>query len=185
MKKRDPRRARFVQEYLKDLNATKAAERSGFSKKTARQAGSRLLSNVNIQRAITAAMKKREERTEITQDKVLKELAIIGFSDLKDYMRIDRDTGAIESKGFEDMPPESSRALESITEDRVIKEDADGKKTTVYDKVKFKLHDKPKSLELIGKHLGLFKDQSEVRLCGEVVIKVVSAVPRAPKEPKK
>lgn len=157
MRKQSPREKCFVHEYLIDLNATKAAERAGFSKKTARQLGARLLSKVHIQKAIADAMKRREARTEITQDQVLRELALIGFSDLKNYLEINPDTGAIRAKGFEDMPKDASRALESITEDRTIKEDAKGDQVTVYDKVKFKLHDKLGALELLGKHLNMFK----------------------------
>jgi phage terminase small subunit len=173
-----PKQRRFIKEYPKDLNATRAAERSGFSKKTARQQGARLLSNVNIQEAISRELKKREKRTEITQDRVLKELGVCGFSDIKDYIDIDSDTGAIRAKGFEKMPARSSRALKAIKEDRVIKEDADGKKVTVYDKVRFELWDKPKALELLGKHLGMFIEL--VKHSGEIstVIKVVSAIPR-------
>jgi phage terminase small subunit len=172
-----PKQKRFIKEYPKDLNGSKAAERSGFSKKTARQQAARLLSNVNIQRAIRRELQKRAKRTEITQDRVLSELALIGFSDLKHYIDIDPDTGAIRAKGFKAMPENTSRALKTIKEDRVIKEDADGKKVTVYDKVRFELYDKPKALELIGRHLGMFIDK--VEHSGAVtVINVVSAVPR-------
>lgn len=77
---------RFVDEYLIDLNATQAAIRAGYSEKTARSIGQRLLTNVDIQKAIEEAQSKRAERTEITQDMVLQELAKIGFSNMLDYM---------------------------------------------------------------------------------------------------
>lgn len=166
-KKLPARHERFCQEYLKDLNITKAAERSGFSKKTAAQQGARLFKNVKVQTRIQELMKKRMQRTEITQDWVLKELLICAGSDLANHLDINPDTGAIMAKGFEDMPGESRRALKSIKEDRVIKEDADGKKVTVYDKVRFELHDKLKALELIGRHLGMFNE--EVKALGEVI----------------
>jgi len=67
------------------------------------------------------------------------------------------------------MPGETSRALESINEDRVIKEDANGEQVTVYDKVKFKTHSKIRALELLGKHLDMFTDK--VELSGEVGVK--------------
>jgi phage terminase small subunit len=162
------RKRRFIQEYPVDLNATKAAERSGFSKKTARQQGARLLSNVNIQKAIQAALKKREKRTEITQDRVLKELAIVGFSDLKNYIEINDDTGAIRAKGFGEMPEGASRALESIREDRMVREDAKGEDSIINEKVTFKLHSKLNALELIGKHLGMFPTKIE----GDVALRV-------------
>lgn len=64
-----------------------AAIRAGYSKKTAEQTASRLLSFVKVKEAIAEAMENREKRTEITQDKVLRELAKIGFANMADYMR--------------------------------------------------------------------------------------------------
>ena len=68
------RQRRFVEEYLIDLNATQAAIRAGYSERTARQQGARLLSNAVIQAAIEAAQQARSERTELTQDWVLSKL---------------------------------------------------------------------------------------------------------------
>lgn len=65
---------RFVEEYLKDLNATRAAIRAGYSKKSAAQQGHELLRNPKVAAALTAAMEKRSARTEITQDKVVERL---------------------------------------------------------------------------------------------------------------
>ncbi|WP_213431657.1 terminase small subunit, partial [Paenibacillus dendritiformis] len=67
----------FVQEYLIDLNATQAAIRAGYSAKTARKIGAENLTKPDIQKAIQEAMERREKRTEITQDRVLQELAKI------------------------------------------------------------------------------------------------------------
>jgi phage terminase small subunit len=66
-----PKQALFVAEYLVDLNATQAAIRAGYSERTAEQQGSRLLQHPLIAEAIEAAMAKRSERVEITQDMVL------------------------------------------------------------------------------------------------------------------
>ena len=68
---KDERQIRFVEEYLKDLNATQAAIRAGYSKKTARSQGARLLTNVDILEAIQEAKKERSKRTKIDQDYVL------------------------------------------------------------------------------------------------------------------
>lgn len=82
---------RFVQEYLVDLNATQAAERAGYSKQTAYQIGFALLKKLEVQAAISAAMQKRAERTEITQDMVLQrwwQLANANANDLVQYRRV-------------------------------------------------------------------------------------------------
>ena len=151
----NPKRERFCQEYLIDLNQTEAAKRAKYSGHTAAQQASRLFSDVKIQARIAELMAQRNERTRVTQDRVVKELAMLGFSDLQNYITIDPLTGAIQAKGFEDMPPGESRALKAIKEDRAIKEDADGKGVTVYDKVSFTMHDKIRALEILAKHLGL------------------------------
>ena len=67
-----PKQRRFVDEYLCDLNATQAAIRSGYSKKTARFIGAENLTKPNIAAAIAAAVAKRSDRTEVTADYVLK-----------------------------------------------------------------------------------------------------------------
>ena len=66
-----PKQKTFVDEYLIDLNATQAAIRAGYSEATARSQGQRLLTNVDVAKAIQVAMDERSDRTEITADYVL------------------------------------------------------------------------------------------------------------------
>lgn len=70
---------RFVSEYLVDLNASAAAKRAGYSEKTACEQGSRLLANVKVQEEIQKRQVKLQGKLEITQERVLEELAAIGF----------------------------------------------------------------------------------------------------------
>ncbi len=70
----NPKQARFVEEYLVDLNATQAAIRAGYSKKTANEQGARLLAKVSVRKAVAEARQARSERTEITQDEVIEGL---------------------------------------------------------------------------------------------------------------
>lgn len=84
------KQARFVAEYLIDLNATQAAIRTGYSAKTAYSQGQRLLKDVEVAAAIAAALATRSERTEITQDMVLRELWAIATAnpnELIEYRR--------------------------------------------------------------------------------------------------
>ena len=76
---------RFVAEYLVDLNATQAAIRAGYSKKTADRIGPELLGKTCVSEAIRVAMRDREKRTEITQDRVLNELGKVAFAKAADY----------------------------------------------------------------------------------------------------
>ena len=79
---------RFVEEYLVDLNATQAAIRAGYPEKTARSIGAENLTKPVIEEAIADALKARRLRTEITQDRVLEELALIGFADIPEEMSV-------------------------------------------------------------------------------------------------
>ncbi len=72
-----PKQQRFVDEYLVSLNASDAAIRAGYSAKTAYSIGQENLSKPEIAKAIRAAMAKRMERTEVTQDYVLNSIVAI------------------------------------------------------------------------------------------------------------
>lgn len=80
----------FVKEYLVDLNATQAAIRAGYSKKTAMQQGQRLLTLPTIQAAIQKEIRKQEKRTEITADAVLKQWWDIATADPNDIICLRR-----------------------------------------------------------------------------------------------
>lgn len=117
---------RFVAEYLIDMNATQSAIRAGYSKKTADVQGARLLTNAKVQEALQEAIKKRSERTEITQDQVLHELAKIGLKDAADYTDAELKYGnkikALELLGkhlgmFTDKQPDSQNSEVTIIDD--------------------------------------------------------------------
>jgi phage terminase small subunit len=77
MQSLNPRQARFVEEYLIDLSATKAAERAGYSAKSAKSLGSRLLGRPAIAAAIREAKERRSGVVEVKQEEVLRELKLI------------------------------------------------------------------------------------------------------------
>ena len=164
MKKLSPRQRLFPYEYLVDLNATQAARRCGYSKKTARQQGARLLSKAAIKKAIEKLLEKRTSKLVMTREEILEELSIIGRVDLANYIEINDDTGAIRAKGFAEMPPGTSRGLEMIREDRMIREDSKGKDSIINEKVTFKTHDKIRALHLLGLHRALFPTKVEGEL---------------------
>lgn len=86
-----PKQQRFVEEYLIDLNGTQAAIRTGYSKNSANEQASQLLAKLSIQNAIIEAQTKRSERTQITQDMVLKQwwaIATANPNDLIQFRRI-------------------------------------------------------------------------------------------------
>lgn len=141
---------RFCEEYLIDLNATQAAIRAGYSVHTANRIASENLLKPDIQSKIEKLMIERSQRTAINQDKVIQELSKIAFSNISDYLKVE------------------DNRVEVFDTDKIHKEMlaviAEIKQTD--SKLSIKLHDKLRALDLIGRHLGMFKDKLE--LSGEL-----------------
>lgn len=146
------KRLRFVEEYLIDLNGTQAAIRAGYSPATAKVTASRLLSNDNVAEAIANLRGKLSRKLEINTEKVLSELAKIGFANIASFYR----SGAggrllIDNAALHD--PDKAAAVAQIE----IQNTADGTQT-----IKLNLADKKGALIELGKHLGLFAGRTEV-----------------------
>ena len=84
-----PKRAAFVEEFACDMNATQAAIRAGYSVKTAKEQATRLLSNVHVAAEIAKGRAARSERTGITAERILAELARIAFFDVRKLLNDD------------------------------------------------------------------------------------------------
>jgi len=164
MKKLNPKQTRFVQEYLIDLNATQAAIRAGYSKSRAEVTGCELVRNSKVAAIILEAQKSVAEKLNLTLERWLNELSLVFFADMQNYVDIDPDTGEARAKGYDEMGVGASRVISTIEENRTIKEDAAGKDSLIYSKFKFKLHDKLKAGEMIGKHLGFLKDKVDLNM---------------------
>lgn len=159
-----PKQKLFVDEYLVDLNATRAYKVAGYSVKSDNAAaveGHKLLRNPKIEIYLKERMNDREKRTEITQDKVLKELAKIGFADIKDFLEY-RTAKTVVTHDEDGEPVIDYQQIIDVIDSKdvdtsVIQEVSIGKDGTF----KFKLYDKQKALVDIGKHLGMFVDKVE------------------------
>ena len=149
-----PRQRRFVDEYLIDLNGTQAAIRAGYSQKTARQIGQKLLTKVDIQQAISAAQAARQERTELTADEVIRDLR-----EVRDICMGRKAVKVVEVAKFEwEATPHEVDALVF---------DANGAN---------------KALELLGKHIGMFGYKLDVTSNGQTVSSGVLVVPEVAKD---
>lgn len=146
MAKLTAKQQRFCDEYLIDLNATQAAIRAGYSPKTAEQTASRLLTIVKVSDEIAREMAERSKRTGINQDRVVQELAKLAFVNIADVVDLDSATVKETATG------EDLACIQSVK----IKPSEFGTEREI------KLYDKKASLELLGKHLGMFKDKLEV-----------------------
>lgn len=148
-----PKQERFVAEYLVDLNATAAAIRAGYSKKTAEVIGYENLRKPQIEAAINQAIQEREKRTEITQDMVLKETAKLAFFDIRKMF--DKNGRPLD---ISELDADTAAALVGLDVQDIATQDGD---YVGYVK-KYKMADKIKALELLGKHLGTWEPKDDI-----------------------
>jgi len=85
-----PKQVRFIDEYLIDFNASRAAIASGFSPRSAKVQGSRLLTNVNVKLSIQRHQKATEKRLQVTRDNVIQGLVIAA-----EQARINKDPASM------------------------------------------------------------------------------------------
>lgn len=157
MAKLTEKQRRFVEEYLIDLNATQAAIRAGYSVESARDIGCENLTKPNIQKVIAERMAERSKRTGVNQDRVVLELAKMAFVKMTDV--VDSE-GAIK----EDASGDDLSCIESIKYKKTDNEFGGSIEREV------KIGSKLKALELLGKHLGMWSDKTEVNVAIPVVI---------------
>lgn len=168
----NPRQARFVEEYLIDLNATQAAIRSGYSARSAEVQGSRLLSNANVADAVARAKAERSARIGLTQDRVIEELVAIGFARMPEY--VEWGTGSqMVLKRSDSLDERQAAAVAQVTEsEKFVKTIGEGEQLMSRER-SIKLHDKVGTLKLLGQHIGMFPDRHEISGPGgaEIVVK--------------
>ena len=171
-----PKQRLFVDEYLVDLNATKAAERAGYSDKSSQVTGSRLLANAMVQAEIQKRQEKRAVKLDISVDRIERELARIAFSDMRRFAQWgptraaqrSEDDAAERNRGLgedeDPTPPVGVMLLssEDLTDDEAAAVASVTEETKPWGlKYGIKLHDKMKALELLGKRHGMFVERHE------------------------
>lgn len=135
-----------MDEYIVSLNATQAAIKAGYSQKRASELGWQLLQKPAVAAAIAAAMQARSERTQITADRVLEEIAAIAFAHMGQYATWHDDRVSLRDSSEVD-----PRAVSEVTQ----------RMTRYGNNVGIKLHDKLGALAKLGEHLGMWKKDPE------------------------
>jgi phage terminase small subunit len=154
-----PKQARFVEEYVVDLNGKQAAIRAGYNPKTAEVQGSRLLRYAQVEEALKAAVQARSKRTQITADRVVTELAKLAFSNIFDLVTVQSD-GSV----FVDLsrvPRDQGAALHEVTIDEYTEQA--GEEARKVRRIRIKLHDKKSALDSLARHLGIVINRRELR----------------------
>jgi phage terminase small subunit len=162
MKTLTPKQRRFADEYLVDLNATRAAIRAGYSERTAGQIGGENLKKPEIRKAVAERMKARSERTGITQDKVLKEYARIAFFDPRKLFNAD---GSL--RRVTELEEDVAAFIAGMDVVEIGNEKAGFGLVR-----KLKLADKLGALNSLARHLGMFDDR--LKVSGVPEIRIIS-----------
>lgn len=166
-----PKFKAFADNYLVSGNASQSARDAGYSPASAGVTGSKLLKRPDIQVYLQAQAAKLTETTEDLQTKVLRELDTMAFTSIANFIRIDAD--GLPQVDFSNATEEQLRAIASVATKRRTATDKDGK-TVVDEEAKFTMADKYRGLEMLGRHVGLFK-ADEQRVVVDVADRLLHA----------
>src|SRR5690348_1403477 len=141
MRELNAKQARFLDEYLIDLNATQAAIRAGYSRRTAGKIGPQLLGKTGIRAALRARQDALQDRAGVHQEQVIAALAAIAFADIRDYVESDQ-------------AGERLRPMSALSRAQRLAI-ADAKQLD--DGFRLRLHCKLRALDMLARHLGLYR----------------------------
>lgn len=154
----------FVCALLNDpqFRPLQAAIKAGYA--TPHSAGTRLMKNRNVAKVLAQEQKKRINRTKLSADRLLEELAYIALRDPLDLCDAD---GHIVIDDLRNIPERMRRCIESIEVEQEVDPDTD---KVVNQKIKLKLAPKTPALELAMKHFGMLVDRRAINLNTKVSI---------------
>ena len=151
---------RFIDEYLVDFNGTQAAIRAGYATRSAEVTAAKLLRNAKVQAEISRRQKDLQRRTEVTQERVVRELARVAFADAASHVQV----------RLREVPcPDGTRARVPVVEVKPTAELTDDQRAAIAqikqgaNGIEVKMYDKIKALELLGRHIGMFNDKLELK----------------------
>jgi len=143
----------FVKEYLIDFNGTRAAIAVGYSKKSAREAASEMLTKPNISKALSVEVSKLKAMKDVETEKIITELKKLAFADIKDLLSFDKD--GVTFKNSNEVDGTLIQSVSSTTTEYTNSKTGDvTKKTTL----SLRLWDKPKALEMLARYKAMFSD---------------------------
>ncbi|HOI30984.1 MAG TPA: terminase small subunit [Melioribacteraceae bacterium] len=149
----------FLNEYLKDLNGKQAAIRAGYSVKSAKVTASRMLTNANLRNELSKRIGEIYDNYKNDQEKIIRELAVVGFSRITDYITIMKE--GITIKDSHEIPNELMGAISEVT----IADTKDGKRKSI------KLHNKIEALKILAQYHRLFEEKTGEPFKFNVIVK--------------
>jgi phage terminase small subunit len=156
-RKRSKREEVFAREYLVDLNGKRAAIAAGYSESTAEAQASRLLRKSKVKALIAKLTEKKFEKLDLSAERILQELARLGFSNMLDYLAPQDGTLVLD---FSKLTREQAAAIQEIREDKTGGT-GDGERKQIL-RTTFKLADKTRALQLLGQYRKLFTEKVEL-----------------------
>jgi phage terminase small subunit len=174
-----PKQERFVAEYPKDLNATQAAIRAGYSAKTAEWIGPRLITNSHVSVEIASRLAQRNERLQVDSDWVLREYVAVWNAKITDILTSDWKLKPL------DQWPEVWQKMTTPNEVKDLMERSRDGGEQSWDKIgeliKFNVFPKAEALKKIGEHVSVkaFEQPAENHLHLHLYSKVEDRLTRA------
>jgi len=165
-----PKQMRFIEEYLIDLNATKAAERAGYSVKTAGATGAENLKKPQIFTEIQKRMKERSEKTGLTAEKIVEQLSKIAMYDVTRGFNIDSETGRLT---FADGEEVDGTLIDGLSQ--TVTEYQAGGEAVEKISTNLKSSDRLKAFELLMKHNNMFAKDRQADAMTSVQVKKIEA----------
>jgi phage terminase small subunit len=149
------RQKRFCLEYAKDPNASRAARAAGYAEASAGQQAHELLKNHEIIDHIAKLTEELAGEIEVTAERVIQELAKVGFSDMRDIAHWNEN--GVSFHASSDLTEAAAASVASVKSIHTTTEDG-------HDRITFeaKQHDKLRALELLGKRFSLFTERREI-----------------------
>jgi phage terminase small subunit len=152
----NPKRQRFVEEYLVDLNATQAAIRAGYSPRTANEQGAQLLAILSVREAVDQALAERSRKAGFSEERVMRELARVGFGDPRSVLRW--GPGGVKLRDSAELTDDEAAMIAEVAETK--------------DGMRIKMHSKLDALKLIGQRLSMWTDNQNLNLAGGVTVRI-------------
>lgn len=157
-----PKQEAFARAYIETANASEAYRRaydaSGMKDTSIHVNACKLLAETKVAQRVAALQAEAAKRNEITVDKIIRELSLLGFSNMLNYMRVADDGSAYVD--FSALTREQAAAISEVTSEVYM--DGAGEDAKPVKRTKFKLSDKRAALVDLGKHLGMFVERKEI-----------------------
>jgi phage terminase small subunit len=164
------KQSRFIDAYLLEPDGTKAAIAAGYSEKSAAVEANRLLKNAKVREALDEARKAIQGRTGVTADRVIAELAKVGFADIRNLVSWRANVvGMTEDENGEEVLAVTNQV--ALRDSKDLSDEAAASVSEISQTstgaIKVKLHPKLPALVKLGEHLGLFRPEHAPRGVGK------------------